>query len=51
MKARMGPSYATALNSQSASLTLLAAKPFATFPVDNRSESLFDTNRAAFDGN
>jgi hypothetical protein len=30
----MGPSYATAPDSQSASLALLAAKPFATFSVD-----------------
>jgi hypothetical protein len=39
MKARMGPSYATAPNSQSASLALLAAKPFAIFSVDDRPES------------
>jgi hypothetical protein len=31
------PSYATAPKSQSASLALLAAKPFAIFSVDNRS--------------
>jgi hypothetical protein len=46
MKARMGPSYATAPDSQSASLALLAAKPLHHFlSTTDRTADVIQTER------